>query len=107
MVVTGAKSEDDSWLASHKYARIVQKFGFDAEFSEFKIQNIVGGCVVKFPICLEGLAYSHGQFSSYEPEVRLTTTCLAHWLLMLILAFPWSHLLYDQAENRAADFRLR
>jgi transcription initiation factor TFIID TATA-box-binding protein len=71
MVVTGAKSEDDSRLASRKYARIVQKLGFDAKFSEFKIQNIVGSCDVKFPIRLEGLAYSHGQFSSYEPEVRI------------------------------------
>ncbi len=70
MVVTGAKSEDDSRLASRKYARIVQKLGFDAKFSEFKIQNIVGSCDVKFPIRLEGLAYSHGSFSSYEPEVR-------------------------------------
>jgi transcription initiation factor TFIID TATA-box-binding protein len=60
MVVTGAKSEDDSRLASRKYARIVQKLGFEAEFSELKIQAIR----------LEGLAYSHGQFSSYEPEVR-------------------------------------
>jgi hypothetical protein len=69
MVVTGAKSEDDSRLAARKYARIIQKLGFDAKFSEFKIQNIVGSCDVKFPIRLEGLAYSHGQFSSYEPEV--------------------------------------
>ncbi|KDQ59642.1 hypothetical protein JAAARDRAFT_628099 [Jaapia argillacea MUCL 33604] len=69
MVVTGAKSEDDSRLASRKYARIIQKLGFDAKFSEFKIQNIVGSCDVKFPIRLEGLAYSHGQFSSYEPEL--------------------------------------
>lgn len=73
MVVTGAKSEDDSRLAARKYARIIQKLGFDAKFSEFKIQNIVGSCDVKFPIRLEGLAYSHGQFSSYEPEVRLDT----------------------------------
>jgi TATA-box binding protein (TBP) (component of TFIID and TFIIIB) len=69
MVVTGAKSEDDSRLASRKYARIIQKLGFDAKFAEFKIQNIVGSCDVKFPIRLEGLAYSHGAFSSYEPEV--------------------------------------
>ena len=73
MVVTGAKSEDDSRLASRKYARIVQKLGFEAKFSEFKIQNIVGSCDVKFPIRLEGLAYSHGQFSSYEPEVGYWT----------------------------------
>ena len=77
MVVTGAKSEDDSRLASRKYARIVQKLGFDAKFSEFKIQNIVGSCDVKFPIRLEGLAYSHGQFSSYEPEVSTSFVVVA------------------------------
>jgi transcription initiation factor TFIID TATA-box-binding protein len=64
MVVTGAKSEDDSRLASRKYARIIQKLGFNAKFMDFKIQNIVGSCDVKFPIRLEGLAYSHGMFSS-------------------------------------------
>lgn len=69
MVVTGAKSEDDSKLASRKYARIIQKLGFDAKFTDFKIQNIVGSCDVKFPIRLEGLAFSHGTFSSYEPEL--------------------------------------
>jgi len=69
MVVTGARSEDDSKLAARKYARIVQKLGFDAQFKDFKIQNIVGSCDVKFPIRLEGLAYSHGNFSSYEPEL--------------------------------------
>ncbi|KAK7207635.1 transcription factor TFIID-domain-containing protein [Myxozyma melibiosi] len=69
MVVTGAKSEDDSKLASRKYARIIQKLGFNAKFMEFKIQNIVGSCDVRFPIRLEGLAFSHGHFSSYEPEL--------------------------------------
>jgi len=69
MVVTGAKSEDDSRLAARKYARIIQKLGFEAQFTEFKIQNMVGSCDVKFPIRLEGLAFAHGHFSSYEPEL--------------------------------------
>jgi len=69
MVVTGAKSEDDARLAARKYARIIQKLGFEAQFTEFKIQNMVGSCDVKFPIRLEGLAFSHGHFSSYEPEL--------------------------------------
>lgn len=76
MVVTGAKSEDDSRLASRKYARIIQKLGFEAKFAEFKIQNMVGSCDVKFPIRLEGLAFSHGAFSSYEPEVSPFHNCL-------------------------------
>jgi len=69
MVCTGAKSEQQSKLAARKYARIIQKLGFPAHFKDFKIQNIVGSCDVKFPIRLEGLAYSHGAFSSYEPEL--------------------------------------
>jgi transcription initiation factor TFIID TATA-box-binding protein len=69
MVVTGAKSENDSKLASRKYARIIQKLGFNAKFTDFKIQNIVGSCDIKFPIRLEGLASRHHQFSSYEPEL--------------------------------------
>lgn len=30
---------------------------------------MVGSCDVKFPIRLEGLVLTHGQFSSYEPEL--------------------------------------
>lgn len=69
MVCTGAKSEEQAKLAARKYARIVQKLGFAAKFLDFKIQNMVGSCDVKFPIRLEGLVLSHGQFSSYEPEL--------------------------------------
>jgi len=82
MVCTGAKSEEDSRLAARKYARIVQKLNFpvskicnnsislditifisQAKFLDFKIQNMVGSCDVKFPIRLEGLVLTHSQFS--------------------------------------------
>ncbi|KAL3874692.1 hypothetical protein ACJMK2_037667 [Sinanodonta woodiana] len=69
MVCTGAKSEELAKLAARKYARIVQKLGFPAKFMDFKIQNMVGSCDVKFPIRLEGLVLTHGKFSSYEPEL--------------------------------------
>lgn len=73
-----------------RYARIIQKLGFDAKFSEFKIQNIVGSCDVKFPIRLEGLAYSHGSFSSYEPEVRFPFRSLwEFWLVTKLLGVRW------------------
>jgi hypothetical protein len=104
MVVTGAKSEDDSRLASRKYARIIQKLGFDAKFAEFKIQNIVGSCDVKFPIRLEGLAFSHGAFSSYEPEVRFSSSLFC--LFIFFCSFFFSQFLvhlpppYLAAEGR-------
>ncbi|KAJ4789979.1 TATA-box-binding protein [Rhynchospora pubera] len=62
-VCTGAKGEQQSKLAARK------KLGFPAKFKDFKVQNIVGSCDVKFPIRLEGLAYSHSAFSSYEVEL--------------------------------------
>mmetsp|Transcript_8711 Transcript_8711/g.29071 ORF Transcript_8711/g.29071 Transcript_8711/m.29071 type:complete len:166 (-) Transcript_8711:436-933(-) len=69
MVCTGAKSEESARLASRKFARIIQKLGFSAKFTEFKIQNIVGSCDVRFPIRLEKLAYAHQNYCSYEPEL--------------------------------------
>jgi transcription initiation factor TFIID TATA-box-binding protein len=66
MVVTGAKSEEQSKLAARKYARIIQKLGFQAKFTDFKIQNIVGSCDIKFPVRLEGLALAHGPFCSVQ-----------------------------------------
>ncbi|EJD48542.1 hypothetical protein AURDEDRAFT_162501 [Auricularia subglabra TFB-10046 SS5] len=53
------------WL---QLPRATGLLGFNAKFSEFKIQNIVGSCEVKFPI---RLTYSRGQFSSYEPEPKV------------------------------------
>ena len=84
VVITGAKLEDDSRLASRKYARTIQKLGFAAKFSEFKIQNIVGSCDVEFPIRLEGFVYSHGQFTGYEPEVRTPPRALRTTFFELI-----------------------
>ena len=69
LVITGARSEDGAKLAARKYARVIQKLSFPAKFAEFKIQNMVGSCDVKFPIRLEGLMLMHGQFCSYEPEL--------------------------------------
>jgi hypothetical protein len=47
---------------------------------DFKIQNIVASCDVKFPIRLEGLAYAHGHFSSVSSTSNFVAmTCfVAH-----------------------------
>merc|ERR1712156_343865 len=69
MVCTGAKSQEQSRMAARKFARIIQKLGFEVKFNEFKIQNMVGSVDVGFPIRLEGLVLMHAQFSNYEPEL--------------------------------------
>ncbi|VDK23614.1 unnamed protein product, partial [Taenia asiatica] len=82
MVCTGAKSENEARLAARKYARIIQKLGFDARFKGFTIQNMVGSCDVRFHIRLEGLNAAQKKFTTqqdgsvkeifffrYEPEL--------------------------------------
>ncbi|KAJ0960110.1 hypothetical protein J5N97_000113 [Dioscorea zingiberensis] len=68
MVCTGAKSEEQSKTAARKYARIVQKFEPQVQFMDFKVQNIVGSCDVKFTIRLEALQCFHSAFCRYDPE---------------------------------------
>lgn len=69
MVVTGAKSEQQAWLGSRKFAAIVKKLGYSPKFTEFKVQNMVATADVGFPVKLEALTYAHAKFSSYEPEL--------------------------------------
>lgn len=68
MVCTGAKNEEESKIAARKYARIIQKLGFPAQFSNFKIENIVGSSNVKFPIDLELISTMHNSFCSVGPH---------------------------------------
>ncbi len=56
-------------MAARKYAKSINKIGFDVKFKDFKIQNIVGSCDVKFPISLEALSSEHNTFCNYEPEL--------------------------------------
>lgn len=80
-------SEEQSRLAARKYARVVQKLGFPAKFLDFKIQNMVGSCDVKFPIRLEGLVLTHQQFSrsvhfvDCNVKINATNTCLCFYKL--------------------------
>merc|ERR1711904_646523 len=69
LVVTGAKSENDCKTAARTFAKMVRKCGYDVNFKEFKIQNVVGVADVHFPIRLEALQVQHQQFCQYEPEV--------------------------------------
>lgn len=70
LVITGTKSTHNSSLATQKMAYILERVGFQAKgYIPFKVQNIVGTVDVGFPIRLEGVAYAHPTFSSYEPEL--------------------------------------
>uniref|UniRef100_A0A3B4YF92 Uncharacterized protein n=1 Tax=Seriola lalandi dorsalis TaxID=1841481 RepID=A0A3B4YF92_SERLL len=62
IVCTGAKSEDQSQVATRRFARKVQKLGFPVSFLDFKVQNVVASCSI-FPVILLL------DVSIYEPEL--------------------------------------
>lgn len=100
VVCTGAKSETESKLAARKYARIIQKLGNEVTFSEFKIQNMVGSCDVKFPIRLEGLASVHSVFCSYEPELFPGLIYRMHTPKVVLLIFVSGKVVLTGAKHR-------
>mmetsp|Transcript_15103 Transcript_15103/g.27338 ORF Transcript_15103/g.27338 Transcript_15103/m.27338 type:complete len:297 (-) Transcript_15103:148-1038(-) len=70
LVITGTKSSHNSSLATKKIAYILERVGFQpSSYINFKVQNIVGTVDVGFPVRLEGVAFAHPTFSSYEPEL--------------------------------------
>jgi transcription initiation factor TFIID TATA-box-binding protein len=70
IIVTGAKTKEDSRTASRKYVAILQRVGFpEAVCQDYKIQNMTATTDAGFPIRLEGLMYAHAGNSTYEPEL--------------------------------------
>eukprot|EP01084_Bolivina_argentea_P269785 458591_1 len=100
IVITGAKSEDNAWIAGRKYARILQKLDFPAQFRDFKIQNIVCSCDSGFPIRLEGLALKHSQFSSYEPELFPGLIYRMNQPKLVVLAFVSGKIVITGAKSK-------
>lgn len=70
MVITGAKSVEDSQNAAKMYEKAIKRVGFPVKLKEFKIQNMVGSCSVDYHISLEKLFQSKesSQFCDFNPE---------------------------------------
>ncbi|CZT17360.1 related to transcription initiation factor TFIID [Ramularia collo-cygni] len=71
MQILGTKSVADAHLAGRKFARILEKQGFNTKFENFNVQNVVASVDTKMAIRLEGIAAhpAHYQFARYEPEL--------------------------------------
>ena len=92
IVCLGAKTEEDSKAACHKFGKIIKSLGYHVVLKDFKIQNIVGSCNVKFPISLPDLNNKIHEYMKakvfFEPEIFPGLIC--HF---------FSHNLQDNAEN--------
>lgn len=47
---TGATSEDQAKIAARRYARALQKLGFEVRFQNFRVVNVLGTCRMPFGI---------------------------------------------------------
>lgn len=80
VIVTGAKTENESIIAARKFARIIQKLGNKVTFSDFSVCNIVGCLSVDHSVRLEGLAYDYDTVSSVYLIVNFVLLKLAIYL---------------------------
>ncbi|KAJ3674770.1 hypothetical protein LUZ60_005386 [Juncus effusus] len=88
MVITGAKNEQQSKQAGRK---------------GYNIQNIVASCDVTFAIILEGLAYAHSAFCTYEPEQFPGLRYRMKEPKVTILVFVSGKVVLTGAKNSYAD----
>lgn len=101
VVCTGAKSEKAAKDATRKYAKIIQKLDFPAKFKDFKIQNVVASVDLKFPVRLEGLAFSYGAFCQYEPELFPGLVFRMAQPKVVLLIFVSGKVVFTGAKERA------
>ena len=69
LVVTGTKSLYDANIACRKFARVLQKLGYNVKITNIKVQNIVATFDYRKAIRLELLQVAHPNFCTYEPEL--------------------------------------
>lgn len=86
LVCSGAKSPDDSKTAARRFARIIQKAGFEVKFSEFKIQNIVSSYEFDFRVNLEELYTQNRELCTFDPTSfpGLTYRCQSSGVTLLV-----------------------
>ena len=56
---TGANSEEQAKAAARKYARILQKMGFNCRFRNYRVVNVLGTCILPFGIKINNFSKQH------------------------------------------------
>lgn len=56
---TGATSEDAAKQAARKFARCLQKLGFNVKFNNYRVVNVLGTCSMPFAIRINSFSQQH------------------------------------------------
>jgi transcription initiation factor TFIID TATA-box-binding protein len=57
-------------VAARRYARCLQKLGFNARLHNFRVVNVLGTCSMPWAIKIVNFSEKHRQNASYEPELH-------------------------------------
>ena len=69
VICTGSKSEEEAKIVSRRFARQLQRLGYNVRFTNFKIHNCHGSVMLPFQIKIKEFTQAH-QEASYEPELH-------------------------------------
>lgn len=56
---TGATSEDQAKVAARRFARCLQKLGFNVRFNNYRVVNVLGTCSMPFAIKINSFSERH------------------------------------------------
>lgn len=56
---TGATSEDQAKIAARRFARCLQKLGFNVRFNNYRVVNVLGTCSMPFAIKINSFSERH------------------------------------------------
>ncbi|KAI4464324.1 tata-box binding protein [Holotrichia oblita] len=66
---TGATSEVHAKIAARRFARCLQKLGFNVRFNNYRVVNVLGTCSMPFAIKINSFSERHKE-ADYEPELH-------------------------------------
>ena len=99
IVCLGTKNQYDCKFACKKFAKIIKKLNYPAQFTSFKIHNIVASCDVGFKIKLLNLKYDNFNCTNYEPEIFPGLTFRIYENKVVILIFNSGKIIFVGAKN--------
>lgn len=63
--MTGATTEEDAKKGARRCARIIQKLGFNAKFTNYRVVNVLATCTMPFAIKIAEFASAHPRIARY------------------------------------------
>ncbi|KAI9722791.1 MAG: TATA-box-binding protein [Chrysothrix sp. TS-e1954] len=100
MVTVGTHDENDARIASRKFARIMQKLGYDAQHKNFAIMNVMAVVTVPPTLSLEAIRMRHHNFATFEPEIFAGLIYRFMSPKMVIFIFENGKLVFTGAKSR-------